>query len=138
MTLSARSFLLALLLATSGCSLHQATSPSPSSPTVMDRLWFGKAIPSGGEVTDQQWREFIDEVVTPRFPDGLTLYRAQGQWRDPRGNLVREQVLVLEVVHRAGAAADSAIQAIADEYKRRFRQDAVLHVRGLVDIKLLE
>ena len=104
----------------------------------MDRLWFGKAIPSGGEVTDQQWREFIDEVVTPRFPDGLTLYRAQGQWSDPRGNLVREQVLVLEVVHRAGAAADSAIQAIADEYKRRFRQDAVLHVRGLVDIKLLE
>jgi len=66
--------------------------------------------------------------VTPRFPDGFTSWRAEGQWRGTNGSIVREPSVVLEIVHRPTAAADSAIVAIASEYKRRFHQEAVLRL----------
>jgi len=40
----------------------------------------------------------------------------------------REPSFVLEVVHPAGKEADAAVTAIIAEYKRRFRQEAVLRV----------
>ncbi|MGH7544329.1 MAG: DUF3574 domain-containing protein, partial [Gemmatimonadota bacterium] len=68
---------------------------------VADRLVFGRAIPEGGSVSDEDWRAFLEEVVTPKFPEGLTVWRAEGQWTDPRGVLVEEPVLVIEIVHPA-------------------------------------
>ncbi|MEW6731553.1 MAG: DUF3574 domain-containing protein, partial [Acidobacteriota bacterium] len=36
-------------------------------------LYFGSAKPDGTVVTEAQFQQFVDQVVTPRFPDGLTL-----------------------------------------------------------------
>lgn len=127
----------ALLSVSAGCAAR-GPAASRADEIVVDRLWFGSAIPGGGEVGDSAWRVFVDEVVTPRFPAGLTLLRGDGQWRDPRGDLVREKALILEIFHPANAAADSAIEAIAREYIRRYRQDAVLHVRGTARMRLIE
>lgn len=33
-------------------------------------------------VSDEDWRAFLAAEVTPRFPDGLTVIDAAGQWRD--------------------------------------------------------
>ncbi|HYH82867.1 MAG TPA: DUF3574 domain-containing protein [Longimicrobium sp.] len=96
--------------------------------TVADRLYFGRSIPGGGTVSDSAWAAFLGEVVTPRFPAGLTVFRADGQWRNDAGGIDREQSFVLEVVHAAGPAADAELREIADEYKRRFRQEAVLRM----------
>ena len=97
--------------------------------TVADRLYFGRNIPGGSAtVTDSAWSVFLREVVTPRFPAGLTVYRAEGQWRGEDGTIVGEQSFVLEVVHPAGPAAEADLLAIAEEYKRRFNQEAVMRV----------
>jgi hypothetical protein len=97
--------------------------------TVADRLYFGRSIPDGGgTVSDSAWAAFLREVVTPRFPDGLTVYRAEGQWREGDGRIVREETFVLEIVHPAGPSADADFREIAAEYKRRFRQQAVMRV----------
>jgi len=117
--LSRRALLLSLLLLTAGCA---------SQHVVIDRLFFGTNIPSGGKVSDDDWKTFVREVVTPKFKDGLTIFEANGQWLDPRGDLVREHVMVVEVAHAPSAAIDADIRAIADEYKKRFKQDAVLRV----------
>ncbi|MBV9833354.1 MAG: DUF3574 domain-containing protein, partial [Alphaproteobacteria bacterium] len=76
----------ALVLTLGGC----ATAPPPAAPsacraplkamTQVD-LYFGRNIPGGGEVSDAQWRQFLDEVVTPRFPDGLSVLDVYGQWK---------------------------------------------------------
>jgi hypothetical protein len=80
-------------------------------------------------VTDSAWAVFVTEVVTPRFPAGLTVWSATGQWRSPDGRIQREPSFVLEFVLPARAHdTDAAIAAIVAEYKRRFRQEAVLRV----------
>jgi hypothetical protein len=71
---------------------------------------------------------FLREVVTPRFPNGLTVYQTYGQWREPDGGIVREESFVLEIVHAAGPAADADLREIAQAYKERFHQLAVMRV----------
>jgi hypothetical protein len=93
-----------------------------------DRLVFGTAMPQGAMVSAQDWRGFVDEVVTPRFPDGFTAWPANGQWRPAKGALVREASWVIEVVHWPDAKSDTAIAAIVDEYRKRFHQESVLRV----------
>ncbi len=94
---------------------------------VSDRLYFGRSIPDGGEVTDAEWETFVRDVVTPRFPDGLTIYRAEGQWSD-KGVLTREPVMVIEILHAPSRELDRLIGEIANTYRERFRQSAVLRV----------
>jgi Protein of unknown function (DUF3574) len=106
--------------------------------TVADRLYFGRGIPGGGAVADSAWGAFLGEVVTPRFPAGLTVYRVEGQWRNDDRTIGREQSFVLEIVHPAGPAADADLREIADEYKRRFRQEAVLRVTEPVHLRIYE
>jgi len=122
-----RSLLVALLVIATGCA---------TSGIVVDRLFFGTNIPSGGQVSDEEWKAFVKDVVTPRFKDGLTVVEGDGQWLDPRGDVVREHVHIVEVAHKPGPDADQAIQSIADEYKKRFKQDAVLRVTAPVRMKL--
>ncbi|CAN5901195.1 hypothetical protein BH20GEM1_BH20GEM1_01780 [soil metagenome] len=55
----------ALLLAQGGCAMRQAG---------------GAEDPAGGTMVAD--RLFLAEVVTPRFPEGLTVWRAEGQWLD--------------------------------------------------------
>ncbi|HVG43813.1 MAG TPA: DUF3574 domain-containing protein [Longimicrobium sp.] len=97
--------------------------------TVVDRLYFGRSIrEGGGTVSDSAWSAFLREVVTGRFPDGLTVYRAEGQWREGDGRILREETFVLEIVHPVGPSAEADFREIAAEYKRRFRQQSVMRV----------
>ena len=71
------------------------------------------------------WRRFLAQVVTPRFPQGLTVLEGQGQWRGRRG-LSHEATRVLVIFYAPDAASDARIEAIRSLYKRRFRQQSVL------------
>ena len=71
------------------------------------------------------WRRFLAEVVTPRFPEGLTVLEGSGQWRGPRG-LVREPTRILLVFYAPDATSDARIETIRRLYKRRFAQRSVL------------
>src|SRR5687768_3766757 len=121
---------LAPLLLTGAC----ATQPAPhcsagEKPSVSDLIYFGTDTPDG-KVSDADWAAFLSEVVTPRFPDGLTTWRASGQWRSADGSLTREDSHVLNLVHAGDAKTEGAIGALIGEYKNRFRQEAVLRVRS--------
>jgi|ERR1051325_1531948 hypothetical protein len=106
-----------------------ATVPPPVEHAVIaDRLFCGRSIPGGGSVSDEQWNAFMRDVVTPRFPNGLTVWRAEGQWRDKEGEIVREPVMIIEILHPFAAEFDRSITEIADEYRKRFQQEAVLRV----------
>ena len=120
-----RTTLALLLFLTTACA---TVDPRYSEAVLADRLFCGLTIPGGGEVTEEEWRAFVRDEVTPRFPDGLTLWRAEGQWRERDGNIVREPVLVIEILHHPNLEADAKINAIAEAYKTRFRQEAVMRV----------
>lgn len=134
-----RALLAALVLA--GCApAVRATPPAPAAQEawIADRLFFGRSIPGGGTVSEQEWAAFLRDVVMPRFPAGLTVWRAQGQWMNTGGEVQGEDVIVVEVLHPPGAQADAALEEIAREYRRRFRQDAVLHVRTAAEARFFE
>jgi hypothetical protein len=97
-------------------------------PVIADRLFCGLSIPGGGSVSDEQWSAFVREVVTPRFPDGLTIWRAEGQWRGRDGVIAQESVMIIEVFHAPGSRYDREVTAIAEEYRRRFQQESVMRV----------
>ena len=86
-------------------------------------------------VSDSNWEEFLAKVVTPLFPDGLTVWRTQGQWRDKSAVIQREDGIILELLHPDDATSEQAVRAIMTEYKTRFRQEAVLRVRGPVRVQ---
>ena len=100
--------------------------PHPGS-AVETQLFFGLARPDG-VVSEGEWAAFLAEVVTPRFPDGLTVLDAYGQYRDDAATVRSERTRVVLLVHEGSEAADGAIAAIVSEYERRFAQRSVLRV----------
>ena len=96
---------------------------------VKDVLYFGRNRPDGGTVTDEEWRVFLDEVFTPRFPAGLTVADAAGQWQGASGRVEQERSEVVTLFHDGGTPARLALDEVVAEYKRRFRQEAVLRER---------
>ena len=67
-------------------------------PMLVIQLYFGLNIANGRQVTDAEWRDFLAKTVTPRFPDGFTVYDAAGQWRDETSAKVEgERTKVMEI-----------------------------------------
>jgi Protein of unknown function (DUF3574) len=113
----------------SGDPVPVASCESGDTALVRDVLYFGRNRPDGGQVSDADWQAFLDEVVTPRFPAGLTVVEATGQWKGQSGQVERERAEVLTVLHAGDAPARRAVADVAAEYKRRFQQEAVLRER---------
>lgn len=90
-------------------------------------LFFGTE-KAGPDVTDAQFTAFVNRVVTPRFPDGLTQYDALGQFRDSSGQIVKERSKVIILLYPAGDAQRSSaeIEKIRDVYEDAFDQESVL------------
>jgi hypothetical protein len=105
--------------------LPQAACPA-GTPAITAQLFFGRAIKGGGAVTDAAWQEFLARSVTPRFPDGLTVLAASGQWRDPAtGRISREPAMVVEIVADDSPATLAGLEAIRAAYRAAFRQESV-------------
>jgi len=118
-----------LALFVTACStLPEPRCAADEKPSISELIYFGTEKP-GGTVSDDEWAAFLRDVVTPRFPAGLTTWRASGQWRSNDGSLTREDSHVLNLVHAADSQTESAIRAVIGEYKTRYHQEAVLRVR---------
>jgi hypothetical protein len=96
---------------------------------VRETLYFGRNRPGGGTVSDAEWQAFLDQVLTPRFPAGLTIMAATGQWKGRSGLVEQEQSNIVTVFHAGDNASLRAFEEVTLEYKRRFRQEAVLRER---------
>jgi len=108
--------------------VDEASCPPGTEPFAEYRLFFGRSQGDREVVSEEAWRAFLAEVVTPRFPDGLTVLDAAGQWREDSGAIVRERTKLLLVLAPPGADAIQRTDEIADYYKRAFGQSSVLRV----------
>jgi Protein of unknown function (DUF3574) len=74
-----RALALVALLALSGCTTVQAARcAGDARPHLRAELIFGRSIKGAATVTEFAWRRFLDEEVTPRFPDGFTVLTVAG------------------------------------------------------------
>ena len=69
------------------------------------RLFFGRSHGAVEAVSEAAWRAFLADEVTSRFPDGLTVLDAAGQWREGSGAIARERTKLLLILAEAGADA---------------------------------
>ncbi len=125
--------ILLLLLAAGGVG-GCASAPLVGRGEAMIRteLYFGTRQPEGTEIAEETWRAFLDTAITPRFPAGLTVIDAIGQYRGAAGRIDRERTKLVVVFHAGGPTVEAAIEAIIEGYKRTFRQESVLEVSAPV------
>ena len=91
-------------------------------------LFFGTDKPDGTAVSAAEWEAFVDAEITPRFPEGLTVLEAAGQWQEADGDIIEERSKVVLLLYPQEAREEShaEIEAIRAAYERRFGQEAVL------------
>lgn len=106
------------------------TCAAPASRMLRLEVVFGMGRTGAADIDEAEWRAFLDAEVTPRFPDGLTVLAATGQWRNPQGVLVKEAARVLLVWLPDEPAAEARIDAVRDAWKTRHRQESVMRVTG--------
>jgi hypothetical protein len=90
-------------------------------PWVVAELLFGRT-----RVSESSWTRFLASEITPRFPDGLTVLDARGQWRPPGGTkIIRERSKVVMIAMPPGAENEARLQQVIEAYKTRFKQQSV-------------
>ncbi|MGE7471147.1 DUF3574 domain-containing protein [Bosea sp. NPDC003192] len=120
-------FALLLTGALAGCTSLAPQACAPGQQAMLTaELLFGRKIGDRIGVSEGAFRRFVDEEVTPRFPDGLTILDARGQYRDSkRGTLIREPSKLVLIVTSDETANREKLAGIAEAYKRRFNQQSV-------------
>jgi hypothetical protein len=113
-----------------GCTAAPPIScPSGEQGSVNELLYFGMVKPNG-VVTSSEWDEFLHTAITPRFPKGFSFWQASGQWQNSGGTITQETSFVVSLVHPDDDQSEKAVRRITKEYKSRFKQEAVLRVKG--------
>ena len=87
-------------------------------------LYFGLGRPKG-TVSELEWQLFLRDEVTPRFPQGLTVWEAEGQWLS-QGSVAHERTKVLLLVHPDTTVATDVVKALIARYRKAFDQETVL------------
>jgi len=109
-----------------GALAQPLTCSAPLKSQQVAELLLGRKIGDRLGVNETQFLNFLDREITPRFPDGLTVYDARGQYRDSeRSRIVREPSKVVMIVLPGNAEDMARLNEIADAYKKRFRQQSV-------------
>jgi hypothetical protein len=121
---------LGALLLLAGCAAEPIACPVGASPATIAEAYFGRNVKSRAPVTDAEWARFMTEVVTPAFPDGLTVLDGKGQWRNADQRISREdsKVLLLVLPGQDQAAASARLAPVTADWKARFAQESVLTV----------
>jgi Protein of unknown function (DUF3574) len=116
----------AKLVAPTPVSAQGAACAAPQQSMQQVELMFGRNIGGRLGVSEATWARFVAREITPRFPDGLSILNAAGQWQDKdRGRVVREPSKLVMIVTADEAPARDKIAAIVAAYKQQFHQQSV-------------
>jgi hypothetical protein len=98
-------------------------------PAQVAELMFGRNVGARFAVSESQWGRFVDREIMSRFPEGLTVYDAGGQWRDRASNkILRERSKVVQIVLPGHDEDLARLNEIAEAYKARFKQHSVITI----------
>ncbi|CNI45602.1 DUF3574 domain-containing protein [Yersinia pekkanenii] len=95
-------------------------------PMAQTTLYFGLNRPHGPAISTTEWQSFVDNDVTGRFKDGLTVIDAKGQWLGNDGHVAKESSRALVLIHKNDK--ETAIEDVRSRYKKQFAQESVMRV----------
>jgi hypothetical protein len=120
-------FMLALMGAPVSAQGLQCSAPEKA--WVEIDLIFGRNVGCGDlGVTEASWDKFVDEQITPKFPHGLTIINAEGQWLSKKCHnaILHEASKQVRITVPGKDAVNDKIDAIVTEYRKRFEQESVM------------
>ena len=121
-------FVLALVLALAGGANAQLVDClGGQRPTQVAELMFGRNIGRRIGVSEGDFGHFVDREIMSRFPNGLTVFNAAGQWRE-QARIVREPSKVVQIVLPGQIGDIARLNEIVEAYKRRFKQQSVVMI----------
>jgi hypothetical protein len=131
-----------LLLVVPGCintpvraQLPEALAKNPCEKILTkEELYFGLSKPAGGAVSEAEWQLFLNDVITPRFPAGLTVVAANGQYLSSSSELTKENTKLVILIYENSPKKNQMIAQIIEAYKRIFHQESVLRVTSSVRV----
>ncbi|GAA6615338.1 DUF3574 domain-containing protein [Scytonema sp. NUACC26] len=91
-------------------------------------LLFGLSKSDGSTVTEKEFQLFVDNEVTPLFPNGLTLLTGKGQFKNSSQTVVKEESKLLILLYPFNSDSNRKIQQIRQAYLNKFQQESVLRV----------
>jgi hypothetical protein len=95
-------------------------------PSQVAELMFGRNIGGRLGVNEADWSRFVDREIIPRFPNGLTVFNAAGQWRDKATQkIVREPSKIVQIVLPGQVDDIERLNEVVAAYKTRFKQQSV-------------
>ena len=118
-------------LSTSARAWSQSGESRKPDLFVRTELFFGSDREDEPDVTPEQFHHFLDKIITPLFPDGLTLLTGQGQFCcDKAGAIIQETSFVLILLYPLETQKESSakIDKIREQYKDIFKQQSVVRV----------
>ena len=112
-----------------GCAdrtVQTACPPGAGRASAIYTLYLGEAIAGRNDLTDAEWRTFVDTVVRANLPEGYTVFDANGGWFNAKtGKSVRERTKVLLAVLPEGPDGLAAINRVRAAYQNQFQQQLV-------------
>lgn len=111
---------LILVLGLAGCASPPKPQACPAGQTPLRtaQLFLGAGAPG-----DRDLRRFVDQEITPRFPDGVTVVDGGDQWKGSANRMIRQASKVVLVVLPAGGDSQGKVEAVRTAYRSKFRQD---------------
>ena len=102
---------------------------------VRTELFYGGGLREGRGDYETMWEDYLNNVVTPRFPEGLTQIEATGQWRVREGRTPRRTpTRILILVHRDSPEYFDRLEEIRRIWKERSGHRSVLRVTIPADV----
>ncbi len=98
-------------------------------------LYFGARLRDQEGDYEAMWNDYLDTVVTPRFPEGLTVLDASGQWRVKEGQKPRRGASrIIILIHEASGEKLRYLDEIREIWKERAGHLSVLKVSVPVEV----
>jgi hypothetical protein len=95
---------------------------------VRTELYFGTD-KANGRVTEAEFDDFVNSHITRLFPDGLTLLRGYGQFKNSNGEIIREKSYLLILFYPPHTqSVNKKIEELRRIYKATHCQASVLRV----------
>lgn len=145
-------FICLLTILPAGCALHRpAVSSAPATATlagdaahpgstkgwVDTKLYFGLGPAERPEqgISEADWRSFLDAEVSPRFPSGLSVVDAYGQWQGKNQKAperLRSKMLIID--YPDTEENRKKIEAIRAAWKQKTGDQSVMRVTEPADV----
>jgi len=120
---------LVLLVACAGCG-SSGTAKSSQPSWVKSEIYLGLDRQAGGVVTQGEFADFLNKVVTPAFPAGLTVLDAYGQMQKADKAIVKQTTKVLLLVHQKTKANSDAVQKVISSYRSGYGNPQVMYLQS--------